>query len=183
MWMKLRLLLVLTVAAATLVGCPRARRGGGGGGDDDGASEDDDDVANDDDGSDDDDLGDDDDVVSPESPTVTNVDVCEEPVNTAICTEPAWSAGFSVTVEDDECDLHNPGWMLQIEGDSQITGTLEGSLDCGGTLRLSICSETWVRGATIEFEVRMTDEAGNQSGPFQDEWTVPQPGEDDCGPV
>jgi hypothetical protein len=151
--------LLALVFAAALMGCPPV--------------DDDDDSSNDEpDG---------------EAPVVTNVELCEVPVTPEWCAGLAWVVEFRINATDEDCDLENPYWFISIGGnpsDGRLEGTL-GSEGCGGRLDVGICSEDWVRGADISFEVWMMDAAGNQGeggDRYEGTWTVPEAGQDDCGP-
>lgn len=117
-----------------------------------------------------------------EAPVVTGVTLCEVPVTPDWCAMPAWVVEFRINATDADCDLDNPYWSILIEGNSPLGDRFEGSMECGNRLDIGYCSDTWVRGADITFEVRMTDGENNESEPFEGSWTVPQDGEDDCGP-
>lgn len=116
-----------------------------------------------------------------DAPVIAGVSVCELVPSPAACPTPAWVVDFRVSVEDEDCNFDNPWWVLRLEGAAPLDDRLEGSLGCGGTMRLQICSENWVRGADIGFEIEVEDDLGARSevwGP--DTWTVPQVGDDDC---
>ena len=169
-----RLLVPLALFLSTcLCACP-ARRGDD---DDDAAKDDDDDVLADDD--DDVAADDDDDAVHADSPVITGVAICLEPVTPEWCDPPGLVAEVGITVTDPDCDLNNPSYELILDGGAPSSGVFEGSLDCGGTLNVGLCSQ-YVSGHTMSVEVTFTDAAGHTSEPWEGTWTVPD--EADCGP-
>ncbi len=175
--------LLLPLGLLLLAGCPPQRNPGPDTPDDDDSFESDDDDST---GSDDDDsdVPDDDDAAGP-APVIGSVDPCEMPVTPEWCTEPAWVVEFRIAVTDPDCDLVDPLFSIQIEGSAPVSDRFEGTLGadgCGGALDIGLCSDSWVRGEATPYAVTMTDAAGNESEPWLDDWLVPEPGDDDCGP-
>ena len=117
-----------------------------------------------------------------EAPVIGAVTLCEVTVTPDWCNMPGWVVEFRINVTDEDCDLDNPAFSINVEGNNPLSDRFEGSLDCGNRLDIGYCSEGWVRGADISFTVTMTDAENKVSEPYEGTWTVPQPGEDDCGP-
>lgn len=116
------------------------------------------------------------------APVVGNVELCEVPVPSADCQGMWWEVRFDINVTDEDCDLDNPYWRIRITDGDPIGNRYEGSLGCGGGLRIDICDDGWVRGTELSYEVDFSDAEDNVSEPWQGTWQVPQDGDDDCGP-
>ena len=129
--------------------------------------------------------GDDDDSATPPdtgpAPVVTGVVLCEVPA-LANCEAPRFGVRFGITATDEDDNMNNPWWALLIEGNNPMDGFLEANLPSGGTFNLNICGE-WARGGSLDFELWIQDEEGNDSNRWEDQWVIPvSAGNDDCEP-
>jgi hypothetical protein len=94
----------------------------------------------------------------------------------------AFQTRWAISVTDVDGDLINPRYLLGVDVfPPYFSGRLEGSLGEGGTLSVDLSCTPWTRNANLAFQVRMTDQAGCESEPFESLWLVPdQEGDDTC---
>jgi len=170
--MRLTHLLISLLAASLLAGCPTV------------VDEDPCDVE----GALEEDLDDDgdpdcsDDTPTGTAPVINSVEVCEVAVLPDGC-QGNLAAEFRIGVTDEDCNFDNPPYIFTQDGDALVDGRVEGSLGCGGTLRIQLCNE-WARGFDFPFELWVQDDLGNDSNVWEGSWFVPAAaGDDNCGPL
>jgi len=129
---------------------------------------------------------DDDDAPVGEPPVVVDVQLCEMPNSYDECGDGAspgvFQIAFDVWMTDEDGDLNNPVYFIIIDAPPAVNGFLEANLEDGGMVRIRMCGE-WVRGASFDYELWVRDAANNDSERFEDSYTVPAEGDDDCGPL
>lgn len=116
------------------------------------------------------------------APVIVGIEVCEVAVTPDWC-QGNFAAEFRVSVTDEDCNFDNPPYVLTEEGVAFGEGRLEGSLGCGGLLRIQTCNE-WARGFDFSYELWVRDDLDNQSNVWEDTWLIPaQTGDDNCAPL
>jgi hypothetical protein len=116
------------------------------------------------------------------APVIESITVCEVPVTPDWC-EGDFAAEFRVSVTDEDCNFDNPPYSLTQEGNFLGEGRFEGSLGCGGLLRIQFCND-WARGFDFAYQLQVRDDLENDSNLWEDTWFVPvQTGDDNCAPL
>ena len=121
------------------------------------------------------------------SPVVDSVALCEVPDSSQTCQDQGGSPGsfqveFGLSISDVDGDLNNPQYLLTVDLPPAMSGWIEQDMGEGGLLRVRVCGD-WVRGAPLDYTVRVLDAAHNQSERVSGTWTIPsQPGDNDCDP-
>lgn len=116
------------------------------------------------------------------APVINDVEVCEVAVLPAGC-QGNMAAEFRISVTDEDCNFDNPFYVFTQEGNAFVDGRFEGSLGCGGLLRIQVCGE-WARGFDFAYELWVEDDLDNESNLWEDSWLVPAAtGDDNCGPL
>jgi hypothetical protein len=129
---------------------------------------------------------DDDSAMPPDTgpaPVIIDVLVCEDPDYPPGCPEGAFAVRFAITATDEDDNMNNPWWALLISGMNPMDGYYEGNLVSGGTLNLTSCRDSAIRGTDLDFRLWIQDAEGNDSNDWEAIWTVPaSSGDDDCPP-